>query len=290
MTKIDETYGDRPGRAGSSDPWRPGAHPPTILMNRRFERFSPLLLRDREYLRALCSRSRPVGARRQILAEKQRCDSLHVLTAGWALEYQTLARGRRQVIRVRLPGEVLGSECIIYGRSMQSVQALTQCAVAEIPRDEYVGLHQRHPRIVSALYAMSAFDRAVLQQWTLSLGRRDASSRVAHILLEIEQRCRLSSLSDGLTTPFPLTQQDLADCLGLTLPYLNRVLSSLRREGLIELERQTLVVLNRPKLAQKAEFECSYLDLPPIPASAGNGEKEPGVGPEIQGSTRLAVG
>lgn len=228
-------------------------------VERRFERFARLGRGDRTYLQRLQERARPVEARRLILSEKDPCESLHVLTAGWALEFRTLATGERQVLRVRLPGEVAGAECIVYGTSLQSMQGLTRCAVAEIPRQEYSCLHRQHPGIVTALYAMSAYERAILQEWAFSLGSRKARSRIAHLLLEIDERCRASGLARDGTTPLPLTQQDLADCLGLTLPYLNRVLNSMRRSRLIELKNQTLEILDRCALAECAGFEHAYL-------------------------------
>ncbi|WP_181707651.1 Crp/Fnr family transcriptional regulator [Chthonobacter rhizosphaerae] len=248
----------------------PDAVDGTDLVLRRFARFVSLTASDRRYLTRLVEAAAVHPPRRTVLTEGRPCDCLHLLAGGWAVEYRTLPTGGRQVLRIRLAGEILGAECIAYGAALQSVQMLTKGVVARIPRAEFVALHTTHPQLVTGLHLMGLFERAILQEWTISLGRRPAWSRVAHLLLELDERCRVSGLARISGTPFPLTQQDLADCTGLTLTYVNRVLTDMRRKRMIGLRQQELVILNRDELARASGFQPRYLrPTPPLGPLSG---------------------
>jgi CRP-like cAMP-binding protein len=102
-------------------------------------------------------------------------------------------------------------------------------------------------------------DSAILQEWAVNLGRRPAFPRIAHLLLELERRSRNSGLAQETSVPFPLKQQDLADCTGLTTPYVNRVLQQMRSMGLIFISEDSLEIRNAAELAAAAGFRPDYL-------------------------------
>lgn len=237
---------------------------------RRFARFVTLTGADRRRLLHLAGTATPQAARRTVLTEARPCDCLHMLVAGWAMETRTLPTGERQVLRIRLPGEVFGAECLAYGQALQSVQMLTGGLIARIPRNAVADLRVRHPQVVTGLALMGLYERAVLQEWIIGLGRRPAWPRIAHLLLEIDERCRLSGLARPAGTPFPLKQRDLADCTGLTLTTVNRVLADMRRRRLIGLRAQALAIPGRDDLARACGFQPRYLrpDLAVAPGPA----------------------
>lgn len=244
----------RPARTSSS-----GAPAGADLILNRFARFVALSGGDRQILRHLAETATVQPARRTVLTEGRPCDCLHMLVAGWAVEYRTLPNGERQVLRIRLPGEVFGAECLAYGLALQSVQMLTGGLIARIPRAAIPGLGVRHPQVVTGLTLMGVFERAILQEWVIGIGRRPAWPRIAHLLLEVEERCRLSGLARPSGTPFPLKQRDLADCTGLTLTTVNRVLADMRRKRMISLRQRELVILDRDELARSSGFQPRYL-------------------------------
>jgi CRP-like cAMP-binding protein len=89
---------------------------------------------------------------------------------------------------------------------------------------------------------MTNIDAAIHREWTVSLGRRSAMSRMAHLFCEIFERIQVVGLNDGNAYDIPLTQQELGECLGLTSVHINRTLQSLRKTGLVELENRRLVI------------------------------------------------
>lgn len=241
---------------------------PMDLVARRFSRFADLPDHDLDRLAALVGRAEPVEARRMVFAEGRRCRTMYLLVEGWVAEHRLLADGGRQILRLRLPGEMAGVECMAYGVSLHGVQTLTRCRLAAIAADEFTVLRRDHPRIVDALFLMGLFERAVSSEWAVSLGRRPAWSRIAHLLLELAERCTLSGMAAG-AIPFPLTQQDVADCTGLTIGYVNRVLRDMRGRGMVDLQPHELVLRDADALARHAGFRARYLHpAPDRPAAA----------------------
>jgi CRP-like cAMP-binding protein len=235
---------------------------PPGAVTRRFSRFVPIGKPELNLLGRLCSSAERFEARRTVISEGRRCDCMYLLVEGWAAEFRILPNGSRQVLRVRLPGEVFGLDCLAYGTALNGVQTLTECRVGCLSARDYDLLRLELPSFERALFLMLVFERAIGHEWIVSLGRRPAWSRISHLLLEISERCAISGLSTD-RTPFPLTQQDVADCTGLTMGYVNRVLGAMRDRGLVLLGPRELAVLDRDALARFAGFKPRYLHPAP---------------------------
>jgi len=108
---------------------------------------------------------------------------------------------------------------------------------------------------------MTNIDGSIHREWTVSLGRRTALSRMAHLFCEILERLKVVGLADNDSYDFPLTQQELGECLGLTAVHVNRTLQGLRRQGLIQVENRRATILDLPGLQSLGEFDPDYLYL-----------------------------
>jgi CRP-like cAMP-binding protein len=104
-------------------------------------------------------------------------------------------------------------------------------------------------------------DEAVLRQWVVNVGRRDAHSRIAHILCELHARMSMVGLVDADRLALPLTQTDLADATGLTAVHINRTLQRLRKEGLIEVGSGMLKIMDVSALKEAGGFDDAYLHI-----------------------------
>jgi CRP-like cAMP-binding protein len=136
---------------------------------------------------------------------------------------------------------------------------VTDVHVARIPRPALDELMRKHPSIGHALWRETARQAAIQQEWLVSVGRQDAYARLAHFLCEVSLRFRASGLADTQSCPFPLTQGDIADALGISTVHANRMLQRLRKEGLLGLSRGSLHIIDRRALYQAASFDPSYL-------------------------------
>jgi CRP-like cAMP-binding protein len=108
---------------------------------------------------------------------------------------------------------------------------------------------------------MTNLDAAIHREWVLSLGRRSALSRVAHLLCELQVRLGIVGLADESGYALDLTQTDLAECLGLTPVHVNRTLKALLERGLVEFRAGRVAIGDAEALRRVAEFDESYLYL-----------------------------
>jgi CRP-like cAMP-binding protein len=232
---------------------------------RGFERFFTPTAEERDYLARLVAPSESVPARRKLMNEGRSYNRALIVKSGSLIEFKLLRNGRRQILNFRFPGEVAGIDSLAYAHVPHSVATLTDSVVAPLSIAEFETVQRRYPRLASALFLMTLREEAILHQWEVSLGRRSAFERMAHLLLEIVRRLTLMGLADGPSFRFPLTQQDLADCLGLSVPYVNRILQHMRDQDLIRLTDRQLEIIEADRLARAANFNPAYLDnLRPI--------------------------
>ena len=215
---------------------------------------------ERARLDALTTETLDVEPRRKLIDAGRPCLKLFLLKTGWLIDFKLLKNGRRQILAFHLPGDLVGIECLAYPAALHSTAALTPCTVALFSTTAFGTLFAERPRLASALLSASVREGAILHEWEVSLGRRSAPTRVAHLLLELHHRLRLRGLNHDHSVPFPLTQEDIADCTGLTPPYVNRVIQQMRRAGLISLDAQVLRIHDAVALAKVASFSADYLD------------------------------
>lgn len=176
------------------------------------------------------------------------------------MEFSTLRDGRRQILNFRLPGEVAGIDSLAYALAPHSTATLTDCTLAPLSTQAVENLHRQYPRLAAGLFLMTLREEAILHQWEVRLGRRSAYQRTAHLIAELHWRAQRRGLVEGKRFLFPPTQQDLADCLGLTPPYVNRILRQLREENLVLIEDRHVEVANTADLARAAGFNPVYLE------------------------------
>lgn len=225
-----------------------------------FERLFALSADEWEHLRRLTEPTEEIEPRRRLSAEGKRCEALSILKTGWIVESKLLRNGKRQILNFRLPGDIIGLESLAYRAALHSTMTLTRCTVAPLNVKTFEDTQRNYPRLASAFFLMTLREGAILHEWEVSLGRRSALPRVAHLLLELNRRLRARGLVDDGTVRLPLTQEDIADCTGLTTPYVNRVLQKMRSMGLIRFEEQTLDILDRAELVKIAGFDPHYIE------------------------------
>ena len=145
--------------------------------------------------------------------------------------------------------------------SDHSVQLLTQCRVADVPRDALQELVLGRPAIGSAVMELTLIEASILREWVVNVGRRDARSRVAHILCEFAVRLEDRNLTTDQGFELPMTQEQLADATGLTAVHVNRVLKGLEADGLISRRRRHIHFDDWRALQDAGDFSRRYLHV-----------------------------
>ena len=191
--------------------------------------------------------------------EGQAVAALVVVCEGLMLCSRRLSDGLQQHVAIRAPGQVLDQAGFVLERAGVSTHALTPVATASVSRPVLSAIVADHPALGRALTREMAADARVAQEWMVSMGRRSAHARVAHFLCEVRTRLEEADMGGPSGCPFPLTQSDLADIVGLSVVHTNRVLQQLRREGLIGLAHARLEIRDWPGLVRAGGFDAGYL-------------------------------
>jgi len=203
---------------------------------------------------------RRVPRGREIVSEGRRYDGLQVLIEGVALRYRVLQDGRRQVLNIILPGDFIGFPGCFFENALYSIAGLGDCIVSPVPFSRLLGLFATHARLSAVIFWTLSCETAMYAEHLIGVGRRSALERVAHFLLEMLTRLQAIRLADDSSYRLPVTQELLADALGLSVQYVNQTLRQLREEGLVTVERHYVTIHDYDALAALADFERTYIN------------------------------
>jgi CRP-like cAMP-binding protein len=228
---------------------------------RKLNAFARLSPEDAAALDGIARNIITVDARRDLIREGDAPKQVHLVLDGWAARYKTLPNGKRQVVGLFVPGDFCDLNVYILKRMDHTIAAVTRIKVAIITPAQMDELTSNHPRITQALLWHELVSAAIQREWLLNIGQRSAHERIGHLLLEMYLRLQTVGLTANGRCDFPLTQTDLAEATGLTPVHVNRMLQELRNEGLIQLERKQLHILDVERLMDVAMFNPDYLHL-----------------------------
>ena len=224
---------------------------------------SPYLSREeRQALEDAASPAKTVASNVDLVREGERAHSLFIVVEGWACRYTVTKDGGRQLPALLVPGDVGNLDSLLFDRLDYGVRTLTRAMVVALPRDRVLALAAQHPGIARTFTWLALVENAILGKWALSLGRRSAKERLAHLLCELSVRLDRDD-GDESSFAFPLTQEQVADALGLTSVHVNRVMQQLRTEGMVATASRTMTLSNLPGLRQIGGFDPRYLHVGP---------------------------
>ena len=212
-------------------------------------------------IRALVAETREIPADEVLVGAGDRLSVSLLLLEGWLARAKDLSGGERQITALHVAGDFADLHGFTLKRLDHDVLTLSKCTIAVVPHERLMKLTDKYPRLARVYWLMTNIDAAVHREWTLSLGRRTALSRMAHLFCELHVRLEIGHLTQGDSYAFPVNQRELSECLGLTVVHVNRTIQELRRRGLIELTRERLTILDRGGLERVAEFDPAYLYL-----------------------------
>jgi len=184
-----------------------------------------------------------------------------LLLDGWMARAKDLRGGQRQISELHVAGDFADLHSFTLKRLEHDVLTLTPCRVAIVPHERLRQITETHPHLTRVFWFSTNLDAAIHRERMLSLGARSAIGRMAHLFCELYVRLEIAGLTDGQSYDFPLTQQELSECHGLTAVHVNRTLQELRRRGVIRLGDRRLDILDLHQLQTIAEFDPAYLYL-----------------------------
>ncbi|RYD21934.1 MAG: Crp/Fnr family transcriptional regulator [Spirochaetia bacterium] len=227
----------------------------------KLRNFARLSEADEAVLDELCVDVRSYRAKRDLIKEGDRPEAVFLLVEGWACRYKLLHDGKRQIMAYLVPGDLCDVHIFILKQMDHSIGLISDAKVAAIPKATILRMFAEHPNLAQALWWSTLTDEAVLREWIVNMGQRDAYERIAHLLVELWLRLKAVGQTTDGSFELPVTQTDLGDTLGLTPVHINRMLQRLRADGLIRVSRGRLLIPDIPKLMAVSRFEPNYLHL-----------------------------
>ena len=217
---------------------------------------------DRAAILALPFTLKTMERGQYIVRERELATQSCVMLSGYSIRSKVVATGDRQIVAIHMKGECVDLQNSLLKVADHSVQMLTPGKVALIPRDEIIRLTLERPRVGHAMWVDTLVDGSIFREWIANVGRRDARTRVAHLLCEFAVRLKSAGLGDETGYELPMNQEQLADATGLTSVHINRTLKALDRDGLIDRANPRAIRIGDwRKLADVGDFDSNYLHM-----------------------------
>ncbi len=192
--------------------------------------FAPMNKSEATYMDTFKSGELQVEPGTTLLLEGSNSPQLYTALSGMGLRYKTLESGKRQVVNFVFPGDFLGLQAGVMKEMKHSVEATTAMTLCVFDRKQLWTLFRDYPERAFDLTWLAAVEEHFLGESLAALGQMSALERVARALVSLYDRADALDLVAGSAMPFPYTQQDLADALGLSLVHTNRTLKQLREK------------------------------------------------------------
>ena len=182
-----------------------------------------------------------------------------LLVQGLMCRYKDLSDGQRQITELHVAGDFVDLHGFLLKQVEHNVGSMTPVRIALFPHDALRRITETQPHLARMLWFSTLLDAAIHREKILSIGRRSALARIAHILCELYMRLELVGLASDRRYDLPLTQGDLADVTGLTSVHVNRMLKRLRDDDLLSFRGGEVVIHDWEGLQRTAEFDPAYL-------------------------------
>jgi CRP-like cAMP-binding protein len=175
---------------------------------------------------------------------------VRVISSGWAFRYRTLEDGRRQILNVLLPGDIFGLETMFGHLVETSIQTSTPLVYTALHPNDLIQSLESSSELRRHFVSLVLIEKASLEEWMVRLGKCDAEERTVSLLISLHARLLRAGLASSHGFDLELTQQEMADILGLHVIHLNRVLSRLRARKLVTINGKHVTLLDMPGLIE----------------------------------------
>jgi len=199
-----------------------------------------------------------VRSNRDFVRLGERTDHASLVVAGFVGRFDQNAEGVRQITALHVPGDMADLHSVVQPEATSALSALSTATIVRIPHEQFREAAAAYPALAEALWRDCMVDASILAQWVVNVGRRDARSRIAHLLCEVATRLGAAPAKGEIMFPFPVTQSQLADITGLTSVHVNRTLQGLRGDGLADI-RHNAIIYDWDSLAKVGDFDDDYL-------------------------------
>lgn len=195
-----------------------------------------------------------MSARENIYMAGEPTDNIVVICSGWAARVMRLPDGRRQILSYLLPGDIISTESLFRDSLNYHVQSLTDVHYSRIRRTDVAEGLKRDWSLLSFIADMMCNEREEADELLADVGQRVADERIARLILRLIRRMSARGLATENAFSFPLRQQHIADTVGLTPVHVSRIISALRKQGILSVARGELQIVDLPRFLDVARI------------------------------------
>ncbi|WMS40835.1 Crp/Fnr family transcriptional regulator [Acuticoccus sp. MNP-M23] len=224
----------------------------------KLSKFVELSEADRRLLAVLETDERSYEKEQLVRRTGDPVTEMFVVKSGWLVSYSILADGRRQLLRLFYPGDIVDLSEIALERAQHDIKCVTAATLCPFPKAGLEPLMVRSPRLTALLFSMTVKESAVLLDRIRAIGRLSAYERLCYLLLEIADRLSLTVPDVGDGFRLPLTQGELADFLGLTNVYVSKTISRIERDRLVRRQGNRIILLDPDRMREICEYNFSH--------------------------------
>ena len=226
---------------------------------RKLDRLTTLSAEDRTAILGIPFKTEIVPPEHSLVREGEVTTQCCVLLDGYACRFKTTSAGERQIVSFHMSGDILDLQHLLLAHADHGVETISEATVAWVDAGALRRVAQGSTAVSDALWRDTLIDASIFREWVLNVGRRDAKSRVAHMLCEFAARRERAGLGSPEKDKLPLTKQHISDATGLMAVHVNRVLHQLARERLIADSGPSAKILDWAGLSRVADFDAAYL-------------------------------
>ena len=231
-------------------------------MARRLEYHGKFSSEDRAAILALPCITRSIEKQHFVVRDRELTSHVCLLLAGTAVRSKIVATGARQIVAIHMKGDMVDLQNAFLKVADHSVEMITAGRIAVVPKAEIERIALERPAVGKAMWLDTLVDASIFREWVANVGRRDARTRIAHLLCEFALRMKVAGIGEQNGYELPMTQEQIGDATGLTSVHVNRTLRSLEADGLIErAHARKINIGDWRKLAEVGDFDSNYLHL-----------------------------
>lgn len=229
------------------------------LMIRKLDTIFPLSDDEKQALMELPIQLVKIDTGKDIVRLGERPQQSCLILKGFTCVYKLSVGGKRQIMALHVPGDIPDLQSLHLEVMDISIATISACTVGFLQHIDILRMCERHPRLTAALWRETLIDASIYREWLLSIGQRNSYARVAHLLCELLIRLRAVGLVENHAFDLPITQEEMADTIGISAVHVSRTFQALRANGLIETTRTRIILPDWERLKEAGEFDPLYL-------------------------------
>lgn len=213
----------------------------------------------RELFHRICQERVQIGDETIIVAQDSKYNDIFLLESGWVMRSRLLADGSRQIVNMAVPGDFVALNALLFDTSDFELRCQTDVEAYRFDSNTLSAAFQDNAQLATALFWANANEESMLAERIVSLGRRSARARIAHVLCEFIARLEIIGVDDVKRLIIPVSQEEMSDILGISIVHTNKTLRKLERDGILAFRNSILMVHDEVRLRIEAGFEDGYL-------------------------------